>query len=75
MRVVLHIGEGSAEYYVPEEMYAKFHKELMEYNEEKKNREKWICVECGESTYEVDFDYLVSPDLHLECFLEKNSSR
>ena len=75
MRVVLHIGEGSAEYYVPEEMYAKFQKELIEYHEEKKNREKWICVECGESTYGVDFDYLVSPDLHLECFLEKNSSR
>ena len=29
MRVVLHIGEGSAEYYVPEKMYARFQKELM----------------------------------------------
>ena len=73
MKVVLHIGEGSAEYYVPEKMYAKFQKELMEYHEEKKNREKWICVECGESTYEVDFDYLVASNLHLQCFLEKNS--
>tara|TARA_Y100001938_G_C7758513_1_gene267440 strand:- start:21 stop:248 length:228 start_codon:yes stop_codon:yes gene_type:complete len=73
MRVVLHIGEGSSEYYVPEKMYARFQKELMEYHEEKKNREKWICVECGESTYEVDYDYLSAPNLHLQCFLEKNS--
>ena len=73
MRVVFHIGEGSAEYYVPEEMYTRFQRELMEYHEEKKNREGWVCVECGESTYGVDFDYLVSPDLHLQCFLEKNS--
>ena len=41
--------------------------------QDEKNREGWVCVECGESTYGVDFDYLVSPDLHLQCFLEKNS--
>ena len=45
----------------------------MEYHEQKKNEEGWICVECGESTYGVDFDYLVASDLHLHCFLEKNS--
>ena len=54
-------------------MYARFQKELMEYHEQKKNEEGWICVECGESTYGVDFDYLVAADLHLHCFLEKNS--
>ena len=70
MRVVLHIGEGSAEYYVPEEMYARFQKELMEYHEERKLREGWVCVECGESTYEVDYDYLSAPNLHLSCALE-----
>ena len=72
MRVVLHIGEGSAEYYVPEKMYARFQKEIMEYHEAKKNREGWVCTECGESTYEVDYDYLIRPDLHLQCSLEKN---
>ena len=71
MRVVLHIGEGNSEYYVPEKMYARFQKELMEYHEAKKNREGWVCIECGESTYEVDYDYLIGPDLHLHCSLEK----
>ena len=67
MRVVLHIGEGSAEYYVPEEMYARFQKELMEYHEQKKNREGWVCFECGESTYEIEDDYLYASNLHLHC--------
>ena len=71
MKVVIYVGEGSAEYYVPDEMYARFQKELEEYHAEKKKREGWICVECGESTYEVDYDYLVSPDLHLKCFMKK----
>ena len=71
MRVVLHIGEGSAEYYVPEAMYARFQKELIEYHEEKKLREGWVCVECGESTYETDFDYISAPNLHLTCSLKR----
>ena len=72
MRVILHIGEGCAEYYVPENMYGRVQKELMEYHEARKNREGLVCVECGESTYEVDYDYLIRPDLHLQCSLEKN---
>ena len=71
MRVVLHIGEGSAEYYVPEKMYARFQKEIMEYHETKKNREGWGCTVCGESTYEVDYDYLIGKNLHLACSIEK----
>ena len=71
MRVVLHIGEGSAEYYVPEKMYARFQKEIMEYHETKKLREGWVCTVCGESTYETDFDYLIGKNLHLACSIEK----
>ena len=48
MKVVIYVGEGSAEYYVPEEMYARFQKELEEYHAEKKKREgKKIQQESG----------------------------
>ena len=43
----------------------------MEYHEERKNREGWVCTECGESTYEVDYDYLIGKNLHLACSIEK----
>ena len=28
----------------------------------------WICKHCGQSTFDVDYDYLCAPDEHLECF-------
>jgi len=31
----------------------------------------WICKECGKSTYETEYDYLVGRDMHLECALRK----
>ena len=31
---------------------------------------KWICTECGTSTFETDYDYLVSTTMHLGCQLE-----
>ena len=31
----------------------------------------WTCSECGKDTSKVDYDYLLSHDLHLECALEK----
>jgi hypothetical protein len=39
--------------------------------EEKKH---WICVECGKSTFETDYDYLINPNLHLGCALEQEAS-
>ena len=43
--------------YVPEELYVKFKRELTEWHNDEKNKEGWICISCGKSTYETDFDY------------------
>ena len=43
-------------------------KEDKEIEVEKAN---WICEECGKSTFETDYDYLINPQLHLGCQLEK----
>ena len=43
-------------------------KEDKELEVEKAN---WICEECGKSTFETDYDYLIHPQLHLGCQLEK----
>ena len=36
-------------------------------------RESWVCSICNESTYEVDYDYLVHPKLHLSCVLKEEA--
>ena len=41
--------------------------------EEQKARDSWVCSICGESTFEVDSDYLVHPKLHLGCVLEEET--
>jgi len=33
-------------------------------------KSKWVCEECGKTTIETDFDYLVSPTMHLGCQLQ-----
>lgn len=33
-------------------------------------KEEWICDCCGKSTYDVDYEYLVSQTRHLECQLK-----
>lgn len=38
--------------------------------DEDKVKEDWICDYCGESTYEVEYDYLASQTRHLKCQLE-----
>ena len=55
---------------VPEELFDKFTRELAEWNVDQENRVGWVCIHCSESTYETDFDYLTSPNLHLSCALE-----
>ena len=37
-------------------------------------RENWICKHCGESTFQVDYEYLVDIDEHLECSLKKENT-
>ena len=36
-----------------------------------KEKQNWICTECGKSTFETDYDYLASPTLHMACALEQ----
>ena len=38
--------------------------------EEQKARESWVCSICGESTYEVEYDYIGSGTNHLGCELK-----
>jgi len=38
--------------------------------EEQKARESWVCSICGESTYEVENDYIGSGTNHLGCELK-----
>ena len=47
-------AEECAEYYV---------------SDEEKERAKWVCEICGQSTYEVEFDYIGSEYNHLGCEL------
>ena len=32
-------------------------------------KREWICKHCGQSTFDVDYDYLCAQDEHLECAL------
>ena len=41
--------------------------------EEQKIEDSWTCDICGKSTYDVDYDYLVHPKLHLGCALEEEA--
>ena len=41
--------------------------------DEQKMKDSWVCSICGKSTYDVDYDYLVHPKLHLGCALEEEA--
>ena len=62
---------------VPEELFDKFTRELLEWNVDQENRVGWVCVHCSESTYDTDYDNLISPSLHIYCLalMEKNENR
>ena len=38
--------------------------------DEQQARESWVCGICGESTYDVEYDYVGSGTNHLNCELE-----
>ena len=40
-------------------------------SDEEKEKAKWVCELCGESTYEVDYDYVGSGTNHLGCELKE----
>ena len=44
--------------------YTKFTKDELS---EKLDREIWVCDICGESTYDVEYDYIGSGTNHLSC--------
>ena len=47
------------------------YKEYTDYElDEQRARESWVCSICGESTFEVDYDYLGSGYNHLGCELK-----
>ncbi len=54
---------------VPVEMYERFTKEIDNWEEEEKRKAEWTCGICGESTYNIDFDYLIGYD-HMPCALD-----
>jgi hypothetical protein len=41
------------------------------------SKKEWTCKHCGQSTFDVDYDYLCAQDEHLECALisENKSER
>jgi hypothetical protein len=38
--------------------------------ETQRAKESWVCAICGESTYDVDYDYIGSDTNHLGCELK-----
>ena len=42
--------------------------------DEQKARETWVCSICGESTFEVEDDYIGSGTNHLGCELERENT-
>lgn len=38
-------------------------------------KEKWTCRVCNKSTFDVEYDYLISPTLHLGCSLVITSDK
>jgi len=36
-------------------------------------KELWVCRDCGNSTWNIEYDYLMSHDLCLKCALVQNN--
>lgn len=34
-------------------------------------KQRWVCRECNKSTFELDYDYIIAPDLCLACGIEQ----
>ncbi len=37
-----------------------------------KMKEGWVCMHCGKSTFETDYEYLFSPQEHIGCALKED---
>ena len=40
---------------------------------DEKEKQKWVCKICGQSTFEVEYDYIGTETNHLECELQLES--
>ena len=45
--------------------------EMRQQSESEQNQEGWVCVHCGKSTFETDYENLFSPQEHIGCALKK----
>ena len=36
-------------------------------------RSKWVCSVCDKSTWDTEYDYLLSPTMHLGCAIESST--
>ena len=34
-------------------------------------KQRWVCRECNKSTFELDYDYIIAPDLCLACGIQQ----
>ena len=44
--------------------------EMRQQSESEQNQEGWVCVHCGKSTFETDYENLFSPQEHIGCALK-----
>ena len=44
--------------------------EMRQQSESEQNQEGWVCVHCGKSTFEADYEHLFSPQEHIGCALK-----
>ena len=43
---------------------------LDEMRQTEAEQEGWVCVHCGKSTFEADYEHLFSPQEHIGCALK-----
>ena len=56
---------------VTKDMFERFTSEINTYEALMKMKKGWVCIHCGKSTFETDYDGLVDFSLHLACALER----
>ena len=52
------------------EIFDTMQKCLDEMRQTEVEQEGWVCVHCGKSTFEADYEHLFSPQEHIGCALE-----
>ena len=52
------------------EIFDTMQKCLDEMRQTEAEQEGWVCVHCGKSTFEADYEHLFSPQEHIGCALK-----